>query len=62
MYFSQDEYDDLLKALPAKALCHVCGGETTLVSKTRSERSMFFYLCLDSKCGANTEPFLVRIY
>ncbi|MBW2051864.1 MAG: hypothetical protein JRG97_09130 [Deltaproteobacteria bacterium] len=61
MYFCEEDYEKLIKSLPAKAICENCGGEMVFVIKVRGDRRVFFYLCQNSKCEDSTEPFLINL-
>ncbi len=62
MYLPKDEFSSLIKALPPKAVCDSCGKEMVLVVKDKDDRRIFFYLCQDSECAHNTEPFLISVF
>jgi len=61
MFLCEEDYENLIRSFPAKAICENCGNEMVFVVKARDDRRIFFYLCLNPECASNTAPFLVTL-
>jgi len=61
IYLPEEDFEELLKSFPARAVCDKCRGEMVFVVKKKKDRRVFFYLCQDPDCGHNTEPGLATV-